>query len=293
VLTRLLLALVLVATPAAASAGAAEPRSVVPGPAIAFTQGRALLVMRPDGTGVRTVIAGRRLEASTPVWSPDGRRIAFVRSDVNEGGIYVVGRDGSGLRRVGSGTEPSWSPDGSRIAFGAGAGSTSAIFTMRLDGSDRRQLTRPRLVFDGTPDWSPDGRRIAFVRDNDRVGTIHVMKADGSNRFRLAAGIQPRWSPDSRSLAFVSGKAGGISVMDSDGGRQRRVNTTPRSLRLLAPYDGYPTWSADGRRLAFVRFVDEPKLSGIYAIGVDGRNRQALATARNVSGLDWWAPPTP
>jgi Tol biopolymer transport system component len=214
---RLLLALLLVVILAAAPA-AAEPRAVGPRAAIAFTQGRDLLVMGSDGTGVHTLVAGRRLQATTPVWSPDGSRIAFVRSGDNDIWIYVVRRDGSGLCRIGSGLEPSWSPDGSRIAFQAEAGGTSAVFTMRTDGSDRRQLTHPRLVFDGTPDWSPDGRRIAFTRDNDRFSVIHVMKADGTNRFRLAGGIQPRWAPDGRRLAVVAGAAGGISVMDSDGG---------------------------------------------------------------------------
>lgn len=295
-LIRLLLALVLVAIPAAATTGTAEPRSIGARAAIAFTQGRALLVMRPDGTGVRTLVAGRRLNASDPVWSPDGSRIAFFRSDIEETGIYVVGRDGRGLRRLGSGWSPSWSPDGSRIAFGDGPGQTSAIFTMRADGSDRRQLTRPRVVFDSSPDWSPDGRRIAFVRDNDRLAFVHVMKADGSNRFRLVRGGAPRWSPDGRRLAFVAGDRGGVSVMDADGRRLRRLATTPRYLRQLETHDGSPTWSPDGRRLAFVRFVEEPGLkddpSGIYVVDTNGRNRRALLTGRTVSGLDWWAPPT-
>ena len=91
--------------------------------------------MRPNGTGIRTLVAGRRLEASDPVWSPDGSRIAFVRSDINGIGIFAVRRDGSGLHRIGSGFDPSWSPDGTRIAFGAGTGETSAIFTMRSDRS--------------------------------------------------------------------------------------------------------------------------------------------------------------
>ena len=272
---RLLLALLVVTIAVAAPAGAADTRDAGPRPAIVFAQDRALLVMRPNGTGIRTLVAGRRLEASDPVWSPDGSRIAFVRSDINELGIYVVRRDGSGLHRIGSGFDPSWSPDGTRIAFGAGAGETSAIFTMRSDGSDRHRLTRPRFVFDSSPDWSPDGRRIAFVRDNDRLASIHVMKADGTNRFRLADGGSPDWSPDGSRLAFVGGELDRISVMDANGRRQRRLRTVPRYLRRLVLHELYPTWSPDGRRLAFVRSVEEPGLkddpSGIYVVDPTAR----------------------
>jgi Tol biopolymer transport system component len=59
-----------------------------------------------------------------PVWSPTGKRIAFVRkSEEVVTDVYVVNRDGSGLRQLahsGDAGEPAWSPDGRSIAFTRG-----------------------------------------------------------------------------------------------------------------------------------------------------------------------------
>jgi TolB protein len=94
-------------------------------------------------------------------WSPNGRRIAFVRGrdfgDLNLG-IYVAGANGKGVRRIAHGNYPAWSPDGKRLAFVRADIRQSAViwslYTMRVDGTDRRLLTRSddELI---SPDWQP------------------------------------------------------------------------------------------------------------------------------------------
>ena len=98
--------------------------------------------VRSDGTDPRLLIDLGLCErggcSGGLAWSPDGSTLAFHSARGNPRSpnyaIYLVGADGSGLRRIFSdgGVEPRWSPDGSRIAFYRGGG----LFTMAPDGSD-------------------------------------------------------------------------------------------------------------------------------------------------------------
>jgi Tol biopolymer transport system component len=83
-----------------------------------------------------------------PTWSPDGRKIAFVRPDDPDPGIYVVNANGGGLKRLSTGWDPTWSPNGRRIAFT----DDSDIYVMNADGTRKRKLfhkefaARSRLI---------------------------------------------------------------------------------------------------------------------------------------------------
>ena len=99
---------------------------------------------------------------SSPAWSPDGRRLAFIRDE----GIYVMNADGSGVRPIARPTEevgystPTWSPGGTEIAFSSWVVNIyrADLWRMSADGSRRSRLTtRPDI--DDSPDWSPDGRK--------------------------------------------------------------------------------------------------------------------------------------
>jgi Tol biopolymer transport system component len=120
--------------------------------------GAEIYVVAADGGRSRRVTASRPESSGdfAPVWSPDGRRIAFVRAseeDVTD--VYVVNRDGSGLRRLthdGDASEPAWSPDGRSIAF---TGRDADLYVVDADGAGLRRLRKTPRFMEGGPVWAP------------------------------------------------------------------------------------------------------------------------------------------
>ena len=153
-----------------------------------------VIVMNADGSNVRDLTPhlgrGPGQGAADPAWSPDGRRIAFVRGFSSPDAILVVKSDGSGLRNltpkpVGAYAAPAWSPDGRRIAFVGDRDGNSEVYVMNANGKGQRSLTR-NPAFDADPAWSPDGGKIAFVSNRDGSYGVYVMNSDGSGQQRVA-----------------------------------------------------------------------------------------------------------
>ncbi len=248
----------------------------------------ALLVTPAFGIGgrlldlIESAPAGPDLQ--TPVWSPDGRKIAFLsRGDGNNGpynnGLYVVSADGSGQRRLTDDaritlgwllahlgmTTPAWSPDGRKIAFESGRGGQNGLYVVNADGSGRRMLTRNGQA----PAWSPDGRKIAFFSHLK----VYVMNANGSGHRNLTPGAKARgqaflaWSPDGRKIAFL-GDCGDschyVYVMNADGSGLRNLT----GFRGLA---SPPAWSPDGRKIALLSGDAE-----VYVMNPDGSAQRRL-----------------
>jgi TolB protein len=104
-------------------------------------------------------------------------------------------------------TYPVWSPDGKKLAFRRMIGETnSEVFVANADGSDAKNLTNDP-AFDGWPAWSPDGKKIAFASNRNRNYEIYVMNPDGSGVQKVAnsegRGTAPKWSTDGKVLYFT------------------------------------------------------------------------------------------
>jgi TolB protein len=81
--------------------------------------------------------------AFEPVWSPDGRKIAFVSDRDGSLGVYVMNSDGSVQRRLASlASDPAWSPDGQKLVFASQRDGAAGLYVVNADGSRRRTLTR-------------------------------------------------------------------------------------------------------------------------------------------------------
>jgi Tol biopolymer transport system component len=128
-------------------------------------------IMRADGSHKRQLTRGAFDDE--PVFSPDGRRIAFGRrtqdADIPEIAIYVMNRDGTHQREVVPETlglaHPDWSPDGRWIAFNiAPEVPGGGVMAVRPDGSGLHVIRRNNSRWEVyKPTWSPDGRKLLVV----------------------------------------------------------------------------------------------------------------------------------
>jgi Tol biopolymer transport system component len=117
--------------------------------------GSGLTLMRPDGKGARTIVAG---ESEVAAWSRDGGRILFTSYRDGNPEVYLVRADGTRLRRLtrqpGEDYAADFSPDGRKILFSSDRTGLRQVYVMKLDGSERRNLTRSRSN-DWATSWQP------------------------------------------------------------------------------------------------------------------------------------------
>jgi Tol biopolymer transport system component len=167
------------------------------------TQTTEIYLINPDGSGLKQ-LTHDPMSASSPVWSPDGLRLAFFSDD----GLSVMNADGTERitllqRNLDYLIPRAWSPDGSTIAFvrilvgPTEADVSTDIYMVDADGSNERRLTADHASQD--PAWSPDGTKIAFSSNRNGNSEIYTMNPDGTGIVRLTddpgADTNPAWQP--------------------------------------------------------------------------------------------------
>ena len=154
----------------AGGSGDPRPSSAAPSPAQKVTGPRSFLYLVPPSGGAPRALlspsqAARLVAVADPVWSPDGRRIAFTAGCPScTPRLYVVSATGTNLHEIPTGPDgvhsPSWSPRGNAIVFARQRGEEQFIATVSLR-SDRVRLVNTEPDGADNTDSTPPGRPTA------------------------------------------------------------------------------------------------------------------------------------
>ena len=199
-----------------------------------------LVVMDAVGE-IRTALTADGRWEQSPIWSPDGNRIAYVSDD----SVWVSDLDGSNAERVIAGVlwnaGLSWSPDSRRIAFSRGNKTQSSIVIADDDGANEEVVAEP-IGRNVAPRWSPDGQRIAFTNYVDEdTRHIYVTGARGEQA-AVATDCRPRGISDTTAgfpLPAWSAPSTGIlrvAVLFVDFPDAQAGHTTEEEAELGLPY---------------------------------------------------------
>lgn len=258
---------------------------------------RDVWLIRPDGSDETNLTGGLvNTFAEAPVWSPDGKTIAFdgvPNSDVLRD-VYLVTVGNNPQQRPlttlsGFDCYPSFSPDGTQIVYMSERDGNRDLFIMDLEGNDVRQLT-DSPAYDYEPNWAPDGEHIAYVSRSSGNSEIYVMDVDGGNVVQLtenpALDWRPVWSPDGKWIVFESWRTGNgdVYIMRANGTQMHRLTTSEAE-------DGNPNFSPDGRFIVF-----HSQRTGNYQLFIlevaDPENQWHLDTGSVRALLPVWSPVT-
>jgi Tol biopolymer transport system component len=201
-----------------------------------------VVIVRANGTDRRTL----RHDGHSwyPVWSPDGRRIAFVNAE--SGYLATMRRDGTHVQRVLKLSDVLWTGDifgldwssGNRLVITGWNG----VLDVRPDGSDLRQLasTTSGHRTPVAPDWDPSGRWLVYYRtvtysgsdDLKPYGDISLLQAGNPDANDIGVGgADPCWSPDGSLIAYIGG--GALYTVAPDGTGNTVVAGTTGSVRAV------------------------------------------------------------
>ncbi len=245
-----------------------------------------------DGTmRMPLTLNGDADNASEPVWSPDGSRVAFVCDN----GICIINADGTGLTTIPNTMDddyPSWSPDGTRIAFvrPQSGNSFNPIFVINLDGSNLTQLTSGGSSSGHS--WSPDGSKLVFSRsrqaNNIVFSDLYIINSNGGTPTLLLSGhyFSPDWSPDGMKIV-CEGTNNGEGINNNI----YVVNTNGTGLtRLTDSQDFSPAWSPDGSKIVYASNVTAAETrEDIFVMNADGSSKVNITNTPNQSeeNPDW------
>lgn len=255
-------------------------------------------VMSAETVRPKLILSDSENDLRVPVYSPDGKKIAFSRElDDKSGELRILDLQ-NGASTLVKKTElswsvPKWSPDGDRIAFQDKVDGNSDIFSIKPDGTDLLRLTTD-VEADTQPAWSSEGSRILFNSnrgEGPRKGQLFTMNADGTDQRPLTPHkgweADAVWSPDNRSVIFACdredspGNMMDICEINVDGSGERRV-------LFHRDQDSSPAVSPDGQRIAFAALSDGN--NEIYIMNRDGAGLLRLTRDPADDSYPEWSP---
>jgi Tol biopolymer transport system component len=254
----------------------------------------------------------------SPVWSPDGNRLALVHCrkyvDRDFGKCSILYRvqelDSDWINLKGdnwsySNTAPDWSPTGKYLAFASEREGNYEIYSLDTASKQEKRLTT-NPTWDSMPSWSPDGWQIVFASLREgHFPELYIMDAEGREVALLTEDdnytVLPAWSPSGNEIAFLRLNPGpfmtpllfidvlsihSVSIINLD-------NNDLRDFRLpsLEYLSGSTKlmWSPDGSKIAFTTIKADNE-SRINLLNINDETIQTLATTTTTPYNVAWSP---
>jgi TolB protein len=272
---------------ALATHGSAAPRAFAG--RIAFESTRTgdsdIWIMAANGKAQVNLTHTHEVQESTPALSPDGKRIAFVRSAGERSELWLMNADGSGQRRLGAGKgsdlNPVWSPAGDRIAFASLLGRNWDVYVTTLNGS-RTQLTTD-AASEVDVSWDPNGKQLVVDRIERGTSDLWLLTVESPKLARLTstpsvAELNPAWSPKGNEVAYDASVHGVYDLY--------ALNVETKKVRPItrdAADDGDPSWAPDGSAIAYRRGGGADYEIAVVSASAGGRPQ---IVSRDAIGLD-------
>ncbi len=236
---------------------------------------RNIYVQRVGGKNLTNLTPNSKESDTMPVFSPDGKYIAF-RSERVPAGIYVMEETGENVRRISdTGFHPSWTADGKRVIVSDKAAAIHTVHTVpnsALWSIDVKTGEKQKLESGGDaimPNCSPNGSRVAFwyVADG-QLPAIATIPTTGGKPVVVAQSAasdwNPVWSHDGKFLYFSSDRSGSMNLwrvaLDEKTGAQ---TSDPESVTTPSKYLRHITIARDGKSIAYVRYESQSNLQAI------------------------------
>jgi Tol biopolymer transport system component/tRNA A-37 threonylcarbamoyl transferase component Bud32 len=219
--------------------------------------------------------------------SPDKEWIAFDSNRSGNQDIWIMRKDGSGLRQLTTNAAHdwlgSWSPDGKQIVFHSLRRGNRDLYVMPVAGGAITPLTSHPAV-DFIPRWSPEGDKIAFASNRSGNMDIWIIPTGGGEAkqvtFHEAKEDVEYWSPDGKQLVFNSNRTGNseLFLIPAEGGEA--VQLSHGLWSEISPL----SWSPDGHTI-YAQGIGGPGNEGanIWAISVEDGTARPLMDFRGSS----------
>jgi TolB protein len=247
-------------------------------------------------------------EEYNPQWAPDGNGLIFIILRDGASDIAAVTADGENFRHLTRDPDmivyAAWSPDGRKIVFNSNRDHPNGeIYSMKADGSGVRRLTVNQQT-EISPRYTPDGAAVLHCQRLEQSfdgklppgGALYLLDTSGYPSRQLALSnhlmSMASLSPDGKRIVFQqrAGQRDEIVVMEAATGNLTNLTTGEPDSR-------WPSWSPDGRKIAYTRI--ENGNPDIWIMRIDGSGKRPLITSpyrddqaafrpRAKGGIEFW-----
>jgi len=241
-----------------------------------------LFIVNLETDVTRTLVSDGSGNINLPgsVWSPVTHKIVFASTRDPHDEIYIIdenGVTGDEIRITSRPNyvayEPCFSPNGEWIAFEShvlDVEGNGIIYKCKINGEKPYQMLTGANDDCRQPNWSPGGDRILYQKRSGGRWDIWVMNTDGSNHEKITGGpgdkTDASFSPDGQWIVYSSDEGGepfaNLYVKPVNGGDSIKIT------HYDAGYDGAPSWSPGGDRIAFESYPGDPDYSSGTSIWI-------------------------